>query len=115
MYGTVRKKLGLMESMSTYFMRVPAEYWQALGKKPQPYDDNTGEYDFIHAFFDSLAELDNFCEILLSKHAQDGILWVSLPTGVSQTAVAEVCKNHRAIIAETITVLPQWQAYRLSS
>lgn len=73
------EKLGLKEGMSAYYLRAPTEYWQALGIKQQPYDDNNGEYDFIHAFFTSKDEMSNFADILVSKMSHAGMLWVSWP------------------------------------
>lgn len=76
---SLKDKLGLNMDMSTYFLRAPQEYWQALGYKQAPYDDNTGEYDFIHAFFTSKSEMSNFSDILISKLAHGGMLWISWP------------------------------------
>jgi len=74
---SLRTKLGLTDEMSTYFLRAPSEYWKELGKKPQPYDDNIGEYEFIHAFFTDKEEMSNFADILESKLAVGGMLWIS--------------------------------------
>lgn len=77
--SSLREQLGLVDGMETYFLRAPQEYWQALGKKPQPYNDNVSEYDFIHAFFKEINEMSNYADILVSKLAEHGILWVSWP------------------------------------
>lgn len=76
---SLKEKLGLTSDMSTYFLRAPQEYWKELGYKQAPYDDNTGEYDFIHAFFTSKEEMSNFADILISKLAHEGIMWISWP------------------------------------
>ncbi len=73
------EKLGLSSQMSTYFLRAPQEYWQELGFKQAPYDDNSGEYEFIHAFFTSKDEMSNFADILISKLAHGGMMWISWP------------------------------------
>lgn len=75
----LRDTLGLTDDMHTYFLRAPSEYWKELGKKPQPYDDNVGEYEFIHAFFTLKEELSNFADILESKLSVGGFLWISWP------------------------------------
>jgi hypothetical protein len=87
--NTIRQQLGLTPEMHTYFLRAPAEYWQVLGKKPQPYDDNVGEYEFIHAFFTDSFEMSNFADILESKLAVDGILWVSWPNMSDASDITE--------------------------
>ncbi len=81
---SLREKLGLTDDMHTYFLRAPSEYWSALGKKPQPYDDNVGEYEFIHAFFIDKIEMSNFADILESKLSPKGILWISWPKSSAQ-------------------------------
>jgi hypothetical protein len=77
--GLLKNKLGLTSDMSTYFLRAPQEYFKELGFRQAPYDDNTGEYDFIHAFFTSKDEMSNFADILVSKLARDGMMWISWP------------------------------------
>lgn len=84
---TLKDKLGLTDDMSTYFLKAPSEYFAALGKKPQTYDDIFGEYDFIHAFFTEKDAMSNFAELLLAKMAPKGILWVSWP---KKSARAEI-------------------------
>lgn len=74
---SLKDKLGLIDTMSTYFLRAPQEYWQELGIRQAPYDDIEGEYDFIHAFFTSKDEMSNFADILTSKLAQGGMMWIS--------------------------------------
>jgi len=75
----LKEKLGLKDTMSTYYLRAPMEYWQELGVKQLPYNDNSGEYEFIHAFFTSKEEMSNFADILISKLSHNGILWISWP------------------------------------
>jgi len=86
---SLKDKLGLIDQMSTYFLRAPQEYWQELGFKQAPYDDNSGEYDFIHAFFTSKIEMSNFADILISKLAFDGMMWISWPKLSSQSDITE--------------------------
>ena len=76
---SLKDKLGLQDTSSAYLLRAPHEYWQALGMKQAPYDDNSGEYDFIHAFFTSKEEMSNFADILISKLSHGGIMWISWP------------------------------------
>lgn len=75
----LKSKLGLRDDMSTYFMKAPSEYFTAICKKPQPYDDAFGEYDFIHAFFTEREAMANFAELLTAKLSEGGMMWVSWP------------------------------------
>ena len=76
---SLKDKLGLKNEMTAYYLRAPQEYWQALGSKQAPYDDNSGEYEFIHAFFNRKDEMSNFADILVSKLATKGMMWISWP------------------------------------
>lgn len=110
----LRKALGLEDTMSTYFLRAPHEYWQTIGTKPQPYDDNVGEYDFIHAFFGDLNELDSFLDILLSKQAENGLVWISLPDTVNNADVEAYFAANKTKINDKISI-PGWYAYRIDT
>lgn len=81
------EKLGLKQDMSAYYLRAPQEYWHALGIKQAPYNDDSGEYEFIHAFFTSKDEMSNFADILISKLSHTGMLWVSWPKLSAQTDI----------------------------
>ncbi len=76
---SLKEKLGLEEGMTAYYLRAPQEYWLALNTRQAPYDDNSGEYEFIHAFFISKDEMSNFADILISKLAHGGMMWISWP------------------------------------
>jgi hypothetical protein len=75
----LKTKLGLLDEMSTLFLKAPAEYFATLGYRPRPYDDVDGEYDFIHAFYTNKNDLSGYADILLSKLSDKGMLWVSWP------------------------------------
>lgn len=74
---SLQDKLGLKPEMSTYFLRAPQEYFTALEFRQTPYNDVEGEYEFIHAFFTSKEEMSNFADILVSKLAHGGSMWIS--------------------------------------
>lgn len=99
--------------MDTYFVRVPFEYWQAVGIKQQPYNDNVGEYDFIHAFFDNLDECENFLEVLLSKRGDDTILWVSFNGKVDNTRFLHILAEHKLTIDKEMSFLDR-QTFKIS-
>lgn len=120
---SLRKALGLTDNMSTYFLRAPQEYWQALGKKPQPYDDNVGEYEFIHAFFADLEEMSNYSDILVSKLAVNGILWVSWPIlstksdtleSITPQQVCQVYSDHGLKNTGDCAVADKWHALKFT-
>lgn len=76
----LKEKLGLQEDMSTFFSHAPTEYFEALGQRHLTHrPDDDGVFDFIHAFFTDKAQLEASSHILVSKLAEDGMLWVSWP------------------------------------
>ena len=113
----LRIKLGLNANHTAYFLRAPQEYWQALGMRQAPYDDNSGEYDFIHAFFESKEELKNFSDILLSKLSHGGIMWISFPkrhekSSLSREDAREVFEPLGLKAEEEIGITDNWLAVK---
>lgn len=113
----LRETLGLINLDKSCFLRAPQEYWQALGMRQAPYDDNSGEYDFIHAFFESKEELKNFSEILLSKLSQGGIMWISFPkkkdkNSLNQEDARQVFEPLGLKAEEEIGITDNWLAVK---
>ena len=115
--------LGLNENMSTYFLKAPSEYWALLGKRPQPYNDVDGEYDFIHAFFTDKNTLSDFADILLSKLADDGILWISWPklsdsadtnSQISEQEVVNVYQSYGLTLQKSSDITDQWNGLKFT-
>jgi hypothetical protein len=109
----IREKLGLSSNMDTYFMRVPFEYWQAVGIKPQPYNDNVGEYDFIHAFFDTFEECENFFDVLMSKSNDHTLLWLSFNNPINENDIEKLAAENNLQITDTMDLLNR-QTFRLA-
>lgn len=107
--------LGLKDGMSTYFAHAPAEYFELIGHKTFAYrPDEDGTYQFIHAFFTEKEQLEASFGILASKLADDGILWVSVPTENS-----DIDRKFINSLAENNYLKPNkdcqfenWQAYQ---
>lgn len=117
----LKEKLGLKDTMSAYYLRAPTEYWQELGIKQQPYDDNSGEYDFIHAFFTSKEEMSNFADILVSKMSKNGILWVSWPkmsarkdilSGINEQDLRDIFLPHGIVDIKVCAVTDKWSGLK---
>jgi len=74
------EKLGLKDGMSTFFSHAPTEYFEALGQRHLTFrPDDDGVFEFIHAFFTDKVQLEASSSILVSKLADNGMLWVSWP------------------------------------
>lgn len=77
---SLKEKLGLKDGMSTHFSHSPSEYFEALGGNVYSHrPDDDGAYDFIHAFFTEKEQLFASSQILVSKLADNGMLWISWP------------------------------------
>jgi hypothetical protein len=118
---SLKEKLGLRDDMSTYFLRAPQEYWQELGFKQAPYDDNTGEYEFIHAFFTLKEEMSNFSDILVSKLSQNGMLWISwpkmsarkdIPSDITEQDLRDAFLPLGVVDVKVCAVTEQWSALK---
>jgi hypothetical protein len=106
------KTLGLELGMSTYFAHAPNEYFEALGHRTFTHrPDDDGMYDFIHAFFTEKEQLEASAGILLSKLADDGVLWISWPkqgSTINEDLIEQSIKGLQAGIRETISITNAW-------
>ncbi len=118
---SLKEKLGLTSDKSAYYLRAPQEYWQALGSKQAPYDDNSGEYDFIHAFFTSKDEMSNFADILISKLAVGGMMWISwpkmsarkdIPSDVTEQDLRDIFLPFGVVDVKVCAVTDQWSGLK---
>ncbi len=77
---SLKEKLGLKEGMSTHFSHAPTEYFDEIGGNVFSHrPDDDGVFDFIHAFFTEKDQLIASSQILVSKLADNGMLWISWP------------------------------------
>jgi hypothetical protein len=110
----LHEKLGLKEGMSTHFSHAPVKYFEALGGNVYSHrPDDDGTYDFIHAFFTEKEQLVASAQILTSKLADDGILWISYPSNsqeLTERIVSEVLSTTGMISRETIEIIDNWLA-----
>ncbi len=108
--------LGLKPGMSTYFAHAPNEYFDALGHRTFTHrPDDDGMYDFIHAFFSEREQLEASAGILVSKLADDGMLWISWPkqgSDIDETIVREVASLHAIQSEECVSVTDAWYGIR---
>lgn len=99
----LREKLGLKQGMDTYFLRAPHEFWKEVGIKPQPYNDNVSEFEYIHAFFDTPHECSDFIDVLLSKVGTSTIIWLSFRE-YNEEEITHMLVAHNLEACETLDV-----------
>ncbi len=81
------KKLGIKPGMRLIFVDAPADYAGLLGIQPEAVviaDEQTGQFDFIHVFTTSQADLRAHFPRLKRVLKFDGMLWVSWPKKASK-------------------------------
>jgi hypothetical protein len=79
-------KLGLKPGMRGRGINVPPHYFQLLGPLPDGVEfakSTRGEFDFIHFFTDSKANLKRSWGLLRKSLSRDGMAWISWPKKAS--------------------------------
>lgn len=110
----LKDTLGLQEGMRTHFSHAPVEYFEKLDMRAAPNRgaDGDGVYEFIHAFFSDIDQLTASVDILASKLADDGILWISYPRSsneLSKESVIDAFTAAGVTPKETIEIIADWQ------
>lgn len=76
------KKLGIKENSRVIFINEPANLFSNLSDLPKGVKTEqrlTGEYDYIHYFAFTRAELATFFSAIRNYLKKDGMLWISWP------------------------------------
>ncbi len=118
--ASLKRTLGLKEGMSTYFGHAPNEYFEALGHRTQTHrPDDDGMFEFIHSFFTEKAQLESSSSILVSKLADDGILWISWPAGadgaktdITEQDVKDIFLPLGVVDVDSCKVTDNWKAIK---
>jgi hypothetical protein len=82
MASALAKKVRMQPGQRVLVMHAPPDYFEALGELPDGVRisrEPDGEYDFVHLFVSSRAELDARAPAALRAVKYDGILWISYP------------------------------------
>ena len=121
MSGIVAKKMGIKEGARAYFVNAPVEAIQAVDPPHLEVGEKlNGEFDYIHLFVKSQAELDEVFPQLKPYLAARGALWVSWPKGgklgtdLNLKIVINICYNHRLAESKCLSVDPTWTALKFT-
>ena len=82
MASALAKKLRMQPNQRVLILNAPPDYFEALGELPEGVQvrrEPDGEFDFVHLFVSSRAELDASAPVALRAVKHDGILWISYP------------------------------------
>jgi len=82
MASALAKKLRIQPGQRILILHAPPNYVEALGELPEGAKvsrEPDGEFDLVHLFVSSRAELDARAPTALRAVKYDGILWISYP------------------------------------
>jgi hypothetical protein len=121
MSRTVSEKMGIREGTRAIFVNAPEAARGAID--PPSLDlasELAGEFDYIHLFARTQAELDNAFPKLKAHLKPTGMLWVSWPknkklgTDLALPKVIEIGYNHGLVESKTLSVDATWSAMKFT-
>lgn len=119
--GAVSKKLGVKEGSRAIFVGAPEAAREAID--PPQLDlasELTGEFDYIHVFTRTRAELDQTFPKLKTHLKPTGMLWVSWPksrqleTDLAMPSVISIGYSHGLVESKCISVNATWSALKFT-
>ena len=121
MSKTVSQKMGLKEGMRAFFQNAPASALRAM-KLPELNASQTlrGEFDYLHLFTTSQAEMDKVFPELMRHLKQTGMLWVSWPkakqldTDLSLPHVIRIGYSHGLVESICLSVDSTWSGLKFT-
>jgi hypothetical protein len=117
----VSKKMGIKEGTRAIFLNAPEAARRAID--PPSLDvasELAGEFDYIHLFARTQAELDDTFPKLKAHLKPPGMLWVSWPknkklgTDLALPKVIEIGYNHGLVESKTLSVDATWSAIKFT-
>jgi hypothetical protein len=121
MSTTVAKKMGIKEGSRAIFVNAPGSAEDAID--PPDLDVVTrlsGDFDYIHLFTKSQADLDRTFPRLRDHLRPTGMLWVSWPKGgklgtdLSMTKVIKIGYDHGLVESKCLSVDATWSALKFT-
>lgn len=121
MPGAVAKKMGIREGARAIFVNAP-EATQGTIDPPNldVASELTGDFDYIHFFARTRAELDDTFPELRAHLKPAGMLWVSWPKGrklgtdLTLPKVIEIGYSHGLVESKTLSVDATWSALKFT-
>ena len=121
MSRTVSKKVGIKEGTRAIFVNAPEAARRAIDPSSlNVASELTGEFDYIHLFARTQAELDDSFPKLKAHLKPTGMLWVSWPknsklgTDLVLPKVIEIGYDHGLVESKTLSVDATWSAIKFT-
>ena len=121
MLGTDSKKMGIKEGIRAILVNAPKAARESID--PPSLDlasELAGEFDYIHLFARTQAELDDVFPKLKAHLKPTGMLWVSWPkskklgTDLALPKVIEIGYNNGLVESKTLSVDATWSAMKFT-
>jgi len=121
MSRTVSQKMGLKGGMRAFFRNAPASALGAM-KLPELSGSQTlrGEFDYLHLFTTSQAEMDIDFPTLIRHLKRTGMLWVSWPkakqlgSDLSLPHVIRIGYSHGLVESTCLSVDATWSGIKFT-
>lgn len=118
---SVSQKMGLKDGMRAFFLNAPVSALGAM-KLPELNASQTlrGEFDYLHLFTTSQAEMDKAFPKLIRHLKQTGTLWVSWPkakqlgTDLSLPHVIRIGYSHGLVESIALSVDTTWSGLKFT-
>jgi hypothetical protein len=121
MSKSVLSKLGVKDGMRAFVRQAPPGAAAAIGL-PTSASRLTGEFDYLHVFANTLAELRRQFTALKPHLRAGGMLWVSWPkrggdhadTDLTLGSIIAVGYEHGLVESKTIAIDGTWSAIKFT-
>ena len=121
MSRSVAEKMGIKESMRAYFVNAPALALKAIGLPELAVsEDLDGDFDHIHFFSITQAEMDETLPKLKAHLRASGMLWMSWPKGgklgsdLVLPKVIEIAYRHGLVESTCLRIDDTWAGLKLT-
>jgi hypothetical protein len=114
------KKLGIKEGFRCFYSHAPADYPRMLGTLPSSVKVErlpSGEFDFIHAFFENTKSFQAELPKLRDRLKKSGLLWISWRKGkvsdLSEDVVRRIALEWGLVDVKICAVDEIWSGLKL--
>ena len=113
--------MGVRQGSRAFFANAPEKVIAAIGLPVLEIGENLdGDYDYIHAFSITRAEMDQVFPTLKSHLRPSGMLWLSWPKGrrlgsdLVLPTVIEIGYHHGLVESTCLAIDPTWAALKFT-
>ena len=115
------QKRGVTEGARSFFANAPTPAWEAIELPELEISENlTGDFDYIHLFSSTRAEMNHTFPLLKACLRPSGMLWVSWPkgrppgSGLSLPTVIEVGYRHGLVESTCLRIDNTWAGQKFT-